>query len=389
MKRLLAALLAVCAIPAVARPQGFKELRGINAQGELYQISGANGSGTLVASSGLSGIGAMARRFDWNLCVSTWNGGSISKLYALDAFNGQTSFMTNVQLGNIRALAFKTSTLLYAVNDPSPINGPDNLYTVDLTTGNATLVGPIGFNGVEELAFDFTTLYAWDIGDSGIGAGLITIDLATGAGTDVNPAVGGDANAVQSLAYSSLHNLLYGAWDKLYVIDRTTGEIALIGDGDYWGLRGLDHLSLDWFFFCTSKQTSLGCYPMLSGTSISVSKSGAPAMLMAAGPVPGGANLPGILLYSKTITSQPAQTAFGKLCLTAFQRAGAFPASPGGDEGICNGSYTWDLAAITASSPSILVGDKLFLQAWYRDNGYPPPGNANLTNEAGQITVVP
>src|SRR4029453_13266709 len=98
---------------------------------------------------------------------------------------------------------------------------------------------------------------------------------------------------------------------------------------------------------------------------------------------------PGILLYSKTITSQPAQTAFGKLCLTAFQRAGAFPASPGGDEGICNGSYTWDLAAITASSPSILVGDKLFLQAWYRDNGYPPPGNANLTNEAGQITVVP
>jgi hypothetical protein len=388
MKRLLAALLAVCALPAVARPQ-IKELRGINAQGDLYQISGANGSGTLIASSGLSGISAMARRDDWNLYVLTWNGGSISKLYTLDAFNGQTSLVTNVQLGNIRALAFKTSTLLYAVNDPSPINGPDDLYTIDLTTGNATLVGPIGFNGVEELAFDFTTFYGWDVGDSGIGAGLITIDPATGAGTDVNPAVGGDANDVQTLGYSSLHNLLYGAWDKLYIIDRTTGEIALVGDGDYWGLRGLDYLSLDWFFPCVSKQSSLGCYPVLSGAGMSVSKSGAPVMPMVAGTVPGGATLPGILLYSKTLTSQPVQTAFGPLCLNAFQRAGAFPASPGGDEGICNGYYTWDLAAIAVGSPSIAVGDKLFFQAWYRDNGFPPPGNANLTNAIGQITVVP
>ena len=105
----------------------------------------------------------MTRRFDWNLCVTTWNGGTISKLYALDAFNGQTSFMTNVQLGNIRALVFKTSTLLYAVNDPSPINGPDNLSTVDVARGSATLVGPIGFNGVEELAFDLITHYPSDL----------------------------------------------------------------------------------------------------------------------------------------------------------------------------------------------------------------------------------
>ena len=38
---------------------------------------------------------------------------------------------------------------------------------------------------------------------------------------------------------------------------------------------------------------------------------------------------------------------------------------------------------------TILVGDGLYIQAWYRDTGFPPPGNANLTNGVGPIVVVP
>jgi hypothetical protein len=389
MKHLLAALLAVCATGAVARPQGIHDFRGINAQGDLYEISAANGSGSLIGSSGLSGVTAMARRHDWQLYVAKFQGGSSSSIYTIDAFNAQATFVTNVPLGNIRAMAFKSSNELYAVNDPLLAGGPDDLHKIDLTAGTATFVGAIGFSGVEELAFSFTTFYGWDVGDgSGNGAGLITIDPATGAGTDVNPAVGGSGTEVQALCFSSWHNLLYGGRDNLYVISPTTGELALIGSGDYSGLRGLDSLSLDWFFSCTAKPTSLGCVPALSSSLISMSKSGAPASPMVAGTVPGGTGLPGILLYAKGL-AQPVQTSFGKLCLSAFQRAGAFPASPGGDAGICNGYYTWDLAAIAAGSPSIVVGDKLWFQAWYRDTGFPPPGNANLTNEIGWITVVP
>jgi hypothetical protein len=389
MNHFLPSLLAVCALGSITQAQGIKDLRGINAQGELYGICAADGSGNLIGSSGLSGVSAMARRLDWLLYVATSNGGPSSSIYLVDVFDAEATFVTSVPLGNIRALAFRTSNELFAIDDPLPAGGPDELHTIDLAAGTATLVGPIGFSGVEALAYDWTTFYGWDIGDgSGNGAGLITIDPSTGAGTDVNPAVGGSRDDVQSLGYSSWHNLLYGAWDKLYLIDRATGEIHGIGAGDGWGLTGLDSVSLDWIISCTAKPTSLGCAPMLSPSSTWVSKSGAPATTMIAGTVPGGAGLPGILLYSKT-TIQPVQTSFGQLCLSAFQRAGAFPASPGGNPGICDGHYTWDLSAIASSYPSIAVGDLVWFQAWYRDSGFPPPGNANLTNAVGPIIVQP
>jgi len=58
----------------------------------------------------------------------------------------------------------------------------DSLYRVELETGSKTLVGPVGFNDVEGLAFDASGgLFGFD--DSG--NQLLRIDLATGAGTAV------------------------------------------------------------------------------------------------------------------------------------------------------------------------------------------------------------
>ena len=141
--------------------------------------------------------------------------------------------------------------------------------------------------------------------------------------------------------------------------------------------------------FCTSKTSSLGCTPGLSTTSSNASKSGAPSTTLKATPVPGGSGLPGILIYSKQPPVAPLLTPFGPLCLSNFARAGAFPSTPGGTTGTCTGVYSWDIAAIAAGTATIAIGDVLRIQAWYRDPGFPPPGDANFTNGLDGITIVP
>jgi len=142
-------------------------------------------------------------------------------------------------------------------------------------------------------------------------------------------------------------------------------------------------------YFCTSKTSSLGCIPLLTSSSVAVSLGSAWPTTVTAGPVPGGVGLPGILLHSKVPPVAPVLTQFGFLCLGAFERAGAFPASPGGSAGACDGVYDWDLSAIASATPSVQPGDTLRIQAWYRDTGFAPPGNANFTNGVQPQLIVP
>jgi hypothetical protein len=141
--------------------------------------------------------------------------------------------------------------------------------------------------------------------------------------------------------------------------------------------------------FCTSRPSSLpNCTPSLSGPGSSVSKSGAPAYNVVASPVPGGGGKPGILIYTKNgLLGSPANTPFGELCLNQFLRAGAFASVPGGTSGVCDGSYSWDFAAIAAFYGQIVVNDVIHIQAWYRDPAN--PGTANFTQGIGPISVIP
>ena len=140
--------------------------------------------------------------------------------------------------------------------------------------------------------------------------------------------------------------------------------------------------------FCTSKTSSLGCTPTLVTTSATAAESSLPATLVTAAPVPGGTGLPGILIYSKSPPVAPVVTSFGFLCLSSFARAGAFPSAPGGSSGTCSGMYIWNVADIAAGTGSIVIGDVLRIQGWYRDPGFSPPGNANFTNGINAVTVV-
>jgi hypothetical protein len=82
---------------------------------------------------------------------------------------------------DIEALAIHPKTdMIYAASGDNVTNGkPGHFYQVDGETGQILPVGSTGFNEIEDLAFSPDgTLYAWAKDD-----GLITIDLATGNGT--------------------------------------------------------------------------------------------------------------------------------------------------------------------------------------------------------------
>jgi hypothetical protein len=186
--------------------------------------------------------------------------------------------------------------------------------------------------------------------------------------------------------WNGLQSVSAGAFAQVYDTGNPVGSINEPSDF-LWQVEGLGGTGPG--TFCTSKTSSLGCVPTLTTSASNASKSGAPATTLTASPVPGGAGLPGILIYAKTAPVAPVVTSFGFLCLTGFQRAGAFPASPGGSSGSCSGAYNWNAAAIAAGTGTINVGDVLRIQAWYRDPGFPPPGNANFTHGIDGVTITP
>jgi len=111
---------------------------------------------------------------------------------------------------------------------------PSTLFIIDGATGAVvSTVGPIGF-AVTGLAFDPTTgaLYGTTAGASADETLLLTIDVATGAGTVVG-SFGVGPGPMADIAFDPAGNL-YG-WreplaDDLYRIDKTTGAATLVGD---------------------------------------------------------------------------------------------------------------------------------------------------------------
>ncbi len=133
--------------------------------------------------------------------------------------------------------------------------GEDNassLYTIDPTTGVATLVGPLGFNEVVSIDFDPLTGVLYGISNSvgsAIAGRLITINTATGAGAVVAPVTGPtitNNSQFSDMSFAS-DGTLY-VWDafaeRLITINLTTGVAAEIGPNTL-GLNGRTGLDVD------------------------------------------------------------------------------------------------------------------------------------------------
>jgi hypothetical protein len=249
MKRLASVVVAgflVAALPAVAGAGPI----GVDWSGGLWSINTATGKATHVGQSSLTGFNSLAV----NSAGQVFTVDDAGRLVRLDPATGAVvgtplalSGLPAVNAG-VRALEFSASGTLYAVldnNTSGRLYGLDSVYTLDVATGAAAWVCNTTYWGLQSLEFIDGVAYTWEGGRAGTspqyGLGLATVNLASGAVTDVNGTL--EANSIiQSLAFGA-DGVLYGVDSAgLYTIDRATGARTLVGTGwdEYTDLRGFD-----------------------------------------------------------------------------------------------------------------------------------------------------
>lgn len=167
-----------------------------------------------------------------SLFVVTADGriGYLSYIYEYDPSLGDYVYPT------VTGMAFTGPTsspscpqTLYGATDYFGSHVPDLFFSIDPATGAARLIGPIGFQGIS--AMDFSSdgiLYALgERMDGSNTAVLLTIDLCTGAGTEVGAT---SAALTTDMSFRSTDGALFATTQTdLYRIDRTTGAATLIG----------------------------------------------------------------------------------------------------------------------------------------------------------------
>jgi hypothetical protein len=239
----------VFAVICCAAPAQAGSLLGVSWDGTVSQINETDGTGSTVGQSGFGGVNALARNSAGQfIAVSHSILDPASTAFAINPTTGVGNAPTTLDFGqaesSVRGLTFAQGTL-YAINNGGgrfSTTGPDDLYVIDLATGQASLIGNTGFVGIQAL----TTgpggqLYGWDVGTSGLdGSGLLLLDPATGAAADLDSTIGEtDGVDIQTLAFSP-EGKLYGGKDALYLIDPASGSTTLVGSGGYSDVRGFE-----------------------------------------------------------------------------------------------------------------------------------------------------
>jgi DNA-binding beta-propeller fold protein YncE len=195
----------------------------------IYRVNPTTGMGTLVGPSGV-GLSFCGMAYDTStgtLYVSDAYDPPVNGLGIIDTTTGAVSLVGgHVNSNNIHGLAYDSlNDVLYGA-DTMPCGG---LAVVDRGTGVSTCIGVFGATAaIYGLAYDpvTDTLFGVDI-DS-----LFTIDRSTGAATLVGAHLMPGPSAVIGLEFDAETGMLYGAKnDRFFTIDPTTGAGTLIADG--------------------------------------------------------------------------------------------------------------------------------------------------------------
>jgi MYXO-CTERM domain-containing protein len=192
---------------------------GIN---DIYTIDQTSGLATLLGSSGF--------RAPFDL-TSDWRPDSFT-IYAPDSDTNQLleldpSTGDGTVIGGFGTVTFMESLAFDATTGTLyGLTMDDILYQIDTGTGNATLIGTVGFGSIFAIGFDLSgTLYgvAFDSSE------LITIDTGSGAGTAVASTT---LQGVTDLAARPEDGVMYAVdtySDAVYTMNLTTGEHTLVG----------------------------------------------------------------------------------------------------------------------------------------------------------------
>lgn len=123
----------------------------------------------------------------------------------------------------------KTTNIMYGISTDI---SESYIYTIDMVTGTATVIGPTGIPGAIDCAIDGTgQMYAFDL----VNDEAYAINKETGAST-VLGSIGYDANYAQGMGWDPETDIIYlaaynndGSGGQLRILDRVSGNTALVG----------------------------------------------------------------------------------------------------------------------------------------------------------------
>jgi hypothetical protein len=203
-----------------------QELLGLDAGGGVHHINLRSGLTTQIGSTGLTQElwTGLARDSGGRLFASYGYYNAPFAIYELNPATGQATFVLQTPFIGVSSMAFGPGDVLYLMDDASApfAHGPYELHIVNLQTGSTTLVGSTGRNQLIALDFDDSGRL-WAFAEDG----LVEIDTATGAATDVNPTFEGPPDPTKSMVFGeddTLWMIDIGVW----IGDRTTGVPSLV-----------------------------------------------------------------------------------------------------------------------------------------------------------------
>ena len=133
----------------------------------------------------------------------------------------------------VRAMAFDSKDTLYVVLKGADFSAENLLATIDMGTGQFSVIGEMWLSGVQGLDFDANdNLFGLDVL---LGGRLFSVDATTGATTLIG---GGGISDDQTLQFDDC-GTLFAARNNLLRLDPATGNATVVGPTGFSDIRGL------------------------------------------------------------------------------------------------------------------------------------------------------
>ena len=212
---------------------------GINDGGRLLTIDINSGAGTLIGPTGLNAVPGLAINSTGDMYGIDGIFGGNFDLYKIDAAMGEAVFVGIPGLSFLPAIAFDGNDVLYGLGKDT-VTFVFNLYTINITTGVPTLVGPAPMGDWRGMAFDpiAGTIWASTSDDS-----IYVIDPNTGTPTLIGTT--GLGVGTPDIHFDEMGNLYgvtgggRGGPNNFISIDKMTGTGTIIGSIGFTSVSGL------------------------------------------------------------------------------------------------------------------------------------------------------
>lgn len=200
MKKLLCAILPVCAGMLTSVGSASADVIGVTFNGTVASFDSATGTRAILGNAGITRLDSLARSSSGTFY--SVGGASDNTLVSIDPTTGLAATVATLDYNGtakpsatLSGLSFSPTGDLFGVAFDNPTIST-NLYHINSQTGETTLVGSTGKQDIfGDLAFSPDgTLYAWSTA-----SGLMTINTSTGQATDI----GNSGILINDLAFRS------------------------------------------------------------------------------------------------------------------------------------------------------------------------------------------